>query len=146
MTPLLSAIYEGHTECVSTLLKHVSKCFCVFPHYRPQTKFAKVMFLHLSVSYSVHRGGGVPGQVPPRQVPPRQWEGVPGQVTPPAGTPPEQVPPWAVTPPPRQVPPLPQQCMLGYGQQAGGTHPTGMHSCLIINVINHGKHLYFSNA
>ena len=21
------------------------------------------------------------------------------------------------------------QCMLGYGQQAGGTHPTGMHSC-----------------
>ena len=27
-------------------------------HYRPQTKFAKVMFLHLSVSHSVHRGGG----------------------------------------------------------------------------------------
>ena len=26
-------------------------------HYRPQTKFAKVMFLHLSVSHSVHRGG-----------------------------------------------------------------------------------------
>ena len=25
--------------------------------------------------------------------------------------------------------PLPVQCMLGYGQQAGGTHPTGMHSC-----------------
>ena len=24
--------------------------------YRPQTKFAKVMFLHLSVSHSVHRG------------------------------------------------------------------------------------------
>ena len=23
----------------------------------------------------------------------------------------------------------PAQCMLGYGQQAGGTHPTGMHSC-----------------
>ena len=21
------------------------------------------------------------------------------------------------------------QCMLGYGQQAGGTHPTGIHSC-----------------
>ena len=27
-------------------------------YYRPQTKFAKVMFLHLSVSHSVHRGGG----------------------------------------------------------------------------------------
>ena len=26
-------------------------------YYRPQTKFAKVMFLHLSVSHSVHRGG-----------------------------------------------------------------------------------------
>ena len=23
----------------------------------------------------------------------------------------------------------PAQCMVGYGQQAGGTHPTGMHSC-----------------
>ena len=27
-------------------------------NYRPQTKFAKVMFLHLSVSHSVHRVGG----------------------------------------------------------------------------------------
>ena len=26
-------------------------------YYRPQTKFAKVMFLHLSVSHSVHSGG-----------------------------------------------------------------------------------------
>ena len=35
--------------------------------YRPQTKFVKVMFLHLSVSHSVHgRGGGVPGQVHPQ--------------------------------------------------------------------------------
>ena len=61
------------------------------------------MFLHLSVSHSVHRGG-VPGP-PPGQVhaPPR------------AGT------PQAGTPRP--------QCMLGYGQQAGGTHPTRMHSC-----------------
>ena len=31
---------------------------CLF--YRPQTKFAKVMFLHLSVSHSVHRGGCLP--------------------------------------------------------------------------------------
>ena len=28
-------------------------------YYRPQRKFAKVMFLHLSVSHSVHGGGGV---------------------------------------------------------------------------------------
>ena len=58
-------------------------------YYRPQTKFAKVMFLHVSVCPR----GGVPGGVPP----------------------------WAGTPSP--------QCMLGYGQQAGGTHPTGMYSC-----------------
>ena len=34
--------------------------------------------------------------------------------------------PQADTPPDRH---LPAQCMLGYGQQAGGTHPTGMQSC-----------------
>ena len=28
-------------------------------------------------------------------------------------------PPWADTPPDT----------MGYGQQAGGTHPTGMHTC-----------------
>ena len=25
--------------------------------------------------------------------------------------------------------PPPAQCMLGYGEQAVGTHPTGMHTC-----------------
>ena len=30
---------------------------------------------------------------------------------------------------PWQTPPV--QCMLGYGQQAGGMHPTGMHSCSV---------------
>ena len=39
-----------------------------------------------------------------------------------AGTPRAGTPHWVGTPP--------GQCMLGYGQQAGGTHPTGMHSCL----------------
>ena len=29
--------------------------------YRPQTKFTKLMFLHLSVSHSVHRGACVAG-------------------------------------------------------------------------------------
>ena len=32
--------------------------------YRPQTKFAKVMFLHLSISHSVHRVGGCLGPGP----------------------------------------------------------------------------------
>ena len=31
--------------------------------YRPQTKFAKVMFLHVSFSHSVHRGRAWPGGV-----------------------------------------------------------------------------------
>ena len=64
---------------------------------------------------------GVPGQVhpPPQQVHPRA--GTPLR----AGTPPPQ---GRYTPlgryPPRAV-------HAGkYGQQAGGTHPTGMHSCL----------------
>ena len=38
-------------------------------YYRPQTKFAKVMFLHLSVSHSVHRGGLVLGGACSRGVP-----------------------------------------------------------------------------
>ena len=56
--------------------------------YRPQTKFAKVMFLHVSVCPQ-----GVPGQVPPV-----------GRYTPLAGTPPwpgtpQAGTPWAGTPP-----------------------------------------------
>ena len=66
-----------------------------------------------------------------------------GRYTPLAGTPPRQVHPQAGTPPGRYTPlgrytpgqVHPQQCMLGYGQQAGGTYPTGMHSCL------KGRHL-----
>ena len=40
-----------------------------YHYYRPQTKFAKVMFLHLSVSHSVHGGGSAPGGVWSRGVP-----------------------------------------------------------------------------
>ena len=67
---------------------------------------------------------------------------------------PEQTTPWADTPPgrhpfplrrhpPGQTPPWPDtpqadtpsvQCMLRYGQQAGGTHPTGMQSCFSLNL------------
>ena len=61
----------------------------------------------------------LPGQVHPlgRYTP---WQlHSPGQVHPQAGTPPGRYTPW--------------QCMLGYGQHGGGTHPTGMHSCWIID-------------
>ena len=103
---------------------------------------------------SVHRGEYLGRNTPQTGTPPRQEH--PGQVhprryTPQAGIPPVWYTPWAGTPPvrlhplgrypPGQVHPWagkppwtwypPPQCMLGYGQQAGGTHPTGMHSWLI---------------
>ena len=67
--------------------------------YLPQTKFAKIMFLYLSVSHSVHRGGvsaSVHAGIHPH----------------------EQTPPWANTPlgvdtPPGSKRPPPAQCMLG---------------------------------
>ena len=43
-------------------------------------------------------------------------------------------PPWADTPldrHPQADNPPPAHCIHGYGQQAGGTHPTGMHSCFL---------------
>ena len=49
---------------------------------------------------------------------------------PPGQTPPRQTPPWADTPQLGRHPPA--QCMLGYSQQAGGTHPTGMQSCFVL--------------
>ena len=41
---------------------------------------------------------------------------------------PGYIPPWA-DPPPGRHPPPPDT--MGYGQQASGTHPTGMHSCFL---------------
>ena len=73
--------------------------------YHPQTKFAKVMFSQTSGSGGAHP----PGQTPPAQrmlgytpLPNACWD----------------------------TPPL--MDTTGCGQQAGGTHPTGMHSCLLI--------------
>ena len=81
---------------------------------RPQTKFAKVMFLHLSVRHSVHSGAVN-----------ACWD-----------TPPDQAPPWSRAPPEIPVGPGTPLCAVHagrYGQQAGGTHPTGMHSCYLID-------------
>ena len=93
--------------------------------YRPQTKLGQGN-VFTAVCDSVHGGS--------------TWAGTPQAGTPPAGTPPRQVQyPGKYTPrqvhppagtPPRQV--HPRQSMLGYGQQVGGTHPTGMHSCFLI--------------
>ena len=92
-------------------------------------KFAKVMFLHLSVSNSFHRGeylGRYPlGMYTPRAgTPPGQVHPLgrytPGQVHPQAGTSPDRYThPQAGTPP----------AMHAGIRQVGSTHPTGMHSC-----------------
>ena len=74
---------------------------------------AKVIFLHLSVIHSVHRGGfclSACWDTPPP----------PGADPPRADIPPEQTTPGKQTP--------------AYGLRAAGTHPTGMHSCLKSNL------------
>ena len=77
------------------------------------------MFLHVSVSHSVHRGvchiaGPEAGTLP-------QGPGIP---------PGSRHPPGADHPSPNQTPPLPTV-------HAGGTHPTGMQSCFLQqNVFN----------
>ena len=105
---------------------------CVLRFYRPQTKFAKVMFLHVFVC---PQGGST-------------WAGThPGQVHPPAGTPPGRYPPGQVHPqagtdsqagtpldryPPRQVHPLVRYTpWAGTLSQAGtpqAVHPLGRYT------------------
>ena len=92
-------------------------------NYRPQTKFAKVMFLHVSVILST--GGGLPqcmlGYHPPEQTPPPR----PGTHPLRADT------PWTRHPPPSGADTSPPGAVHArrYGQRVGGMHPTGMQSC-----------------
>ena len=101
------------------------------------------MFLHLSVSHSVHRGG-VPGQVPPRADTPLTRQ-IP---TPWAGTPPWQVHPLSRYTPlvsPRQVhPPRRYICLAG---TSPGRYPLGsaclrrlcFHTCLSVFLFTWGR-------
>ena len=87
-------------------------------YYRPQTKFAKVMFLHLSVilftvgvSASVHAGIHTPRQQTP---PPREAD----------------TPPQADTPPRKQTPPQEADTPLGSKHRSPcAVHATGMYTC-----------------
>ena len=91
---------------------------------------AKVMFLRLYISHSVHRGGSasVHAGIPPLQEQPSALPLGAGTPAPQEQTPPrsrhprEQVPPRADTPQIRHT--SPQTATV-----ADGTHPTGMHSC-----------------
>ena len=92
-------------------------------YYRPQTKFAKVMFF-TGVCHSVHREGstwvGTPPETrytpgtrytPRRGTPPStRYPPAPGTPSPP---PPDQVHPPGPGTPPGQVPTPREQCMLG---------------------------------
>ena len=109
--------------------------------------FHRCLSVHRGVSAPLH--GGIlplgpeadtyPGQTPPLdRHPPRKHP----QQTPWADTPLGRQPPLGRYPqadtlgqtPNRQT--SPAQCMIGYGQQAGGAHPTGMRSCLFLNLNN----------
>ena len=72
------------------------------------------------VCHSVHRRGSTLAGTPPGRYTP------PDRYTPHRYTPRQVHPRGTVTPRGRYTS---QQCMLGYGQQAGSTHPTGTHSC-----------------
>ena len=93
---------------------HSTEMPCLLFHiYHPQRRCSKVMFLHLTVSLSVHRGVCLKAcwDIPPRQVHPQV--GIPpGQVHPPrqvhptplAGTPQSRYTPLAGTPQGRYTP------------------------------------------
>ena len=90
-------------------------------YYCPQTKFAKVTFLQLSVSHSVH-SGGLQAHTQGGKL--GGWAG--GSPGPHLGE--SQGPdPGGVCLSVCCDPPPPQHTATA----AGGTHPTGMHSCLI---------------
>ena len=96
--------------------------------YRPQRSCSKVMFLHLSVilfmgwgvCHPQNRGRHPPGRHP---LPSACWD---------THTPTQCMLGYTHPHPVHAGKHHPVQSMLGYGQQAGGTHPTGMHSCLMI--------------
>ena len=94
----------------------------------PANEVCKGHVLHLSVSHSVHRGvvcsvyAGI--HPPPRSRQP-SWKQTPTW---------RQSPPEADTPLGKQTPP--GEVHAGrYGQQASGTHPTGMYTCLGIKPV-----------
>ena len=118
---------------------------CKVHYYRPQTKFAKLMFLHVSVSHSVHGRGVYPSM--PCRFPgshPGELEGfgrggvggvqahTQGEVEG-SGLGGSPGPYWGGSPGPHLGRCIPA-CTEADPPQltataAGGTHPTGMHSC-----------------
>ena len=109
----------------------MTECF----NYHLQGSWGKVMFLHVSVV--LFTGGICP--IACRDIPPGSEAGTPGEQTPsrirhPSGADPQSRHPLIADTPQEQTPsyvPPPHGAVhtKRYGQQAGGTHPTGMQSC-----------------
>ena len=107
-----------------TLYAHISN----FLLFTVCNEVAKVMFLHLSVSHSVHRGVCLSTcwDTPPRIRPPWDQAPPPGPDTP-LGP---DTPQTRHTPPPREQLPRDQTLPQKTAAAAHGTHPTGMHPFL----------------
>ena len=109
-----------------------------FDHYRPQTKLRQGN-VFTPVCDSVHRGreGGWSAQPPPPDANP-QGLGRPPQMQNHRGwaDPPMQTLPGLVRHPPGST--------TGYDQQAGGTHPTGMHTCFYIFLVASEAKIYIA--
>ena len=132
---------------LSEMIAHrTNKSISYFFHcyYRPQRSWAKVIFLQASVcpqggkgclpqcmlGYNPPGPGRHPlGPDPPRADTPQTRHPSPWtrQTPPGADTPSEQNPPWTI-PPGKQT--------SAYGQRAASTHPTGMHSCFVLEINN----------
>ena len=105
--------------------------------YRPQAKFGVFVCPGAGYAQSTCRQtrGGSPQ-------PHRSWM----QTPPLDANPPRCRTPLMQTPPPGcRTPPTPPRCMGYYGQQAAGTHPTGMHFCLSWFKIAGVAHCYDSH-
>ena len=107
--------------------------------------WGNLIFSEACVKNSVHKAGlpqcmlgyhspeqATPGTRHPSRSrhPPRTWN-PPEQALPGPGTPRAGTTPGTMHLPP--APPLGAEHAGRYGQRAGGTHPTGMQSCLIMN-------------
>ena len=111
-----------------------SCCFHITTHKRSLRRlcFHRCLSVHRSVSAPLHAGIHTPSPRTRGRHPP--WADTPhGQTTPWADNPLSRHPPGQVSSPGRDPS---SQCMLGYGQQAGGTHPTGMHSCFGVYCVS----------
>ena len=115
-----------------------------FIYLPPQNEVAGRLCFYTCLSVILFIGGGVSASGPGRGVCHTPWADTPLDRHPPG-----QTPPWTDTSLGRHPLPSacwdthfsakcmleytrpPAQCILGYGQQAGGTHPTGMHSFFV---------------